>query len=656
MPITLNNYNFSNVSFEVTEQTAIYDTQQTAVITITPNSGYTVTASSFSLDPAFTDPAVNTVVFTQSGDNVLCTVTFVQGFLMPSENYLVDLCVTGAGIIAPITIGGMYSSVISPNITPTSQNNVVYSNSGNVGDYELLFTKTYTADSGYYLTNPTATVITGVVANYNIVQTPTYDAAGKLTAIQIDVYYTYPNQSISGDFINITVGVKAIFIPPQEITSYNILTTNVSPGGELRAFDIFGSPGADFTVTVSESSGNIYTLVNNETLGSSGVFNTSIIFPVIPFGSSTDVTYTITLSGDIQSPFNQPNPIILTQFATTPTITIDAVSSNGITGFVSGSQTGNAFSVPQNLNIQSTSTLIVSPSSSDLTYGGEIAVENFIYTQSVGIDPTVSASVTNSTTVTVVNATGILTGDKFNVINTPNLSGNQAPFEHEITNVAGNVLTVTPNVTAAAADGLSVWRTNGNMIQSPMATVTQINNHSLELVLKAGVEKYGDGDITFTLQLDEIFDVTNGVFGPYLFSYHSKDVAGSCCSGFNGNYYLDSNSFVTATEIYTNAGGTTLAPAGVYSNAAGYKLWDGTAFLNTLPLTCPSCSTELSLCYHPASANDLCCQTPTVVTAYVGPNETFINNTGLYSNSSLTTPAPDGYYSENACNTNQPLP
>lgn len=125
MPITLNNYNFSNVSFEVTEQTAIYDTQQTAVITIIPNAGYTVAASDFSLDPAFTDPAVNTVVFTQSGDNVLCTVTFVQGFLMPSENYLVDLCVTGEGVLAPVTISGTYSSVISPNITPTSQNNIV---------------------------------------------------------------------------------------------------------------------------------------------------------------------------------------------------------------------------------------------------------------------------------------------------------------------------------------------------------------------------------------------------------------------------------------------------------------------------------------------------------------------------------------------------
>ena len=390
MPITLNNYNFSNVSFEVTEQTAIYDTQQTAVITIVPNAGYTVTASDFSLDPAFTDPAVNTVVFTQSGNNVLCTVTFVQGFLMPSENYLVDLCVTGEGIIAPVTISGTYSSVISPNITPTSQNNIVYSNSGNAGEYELLFTKTYTAASGYYLTNPTATVITGIAANYNIVQTPTYDADGNLTVIQIDVHYTYPTQSVSGDAINITVGSKEIFVPSEEITSYNILTTNVSPGGELRAFDIFGSPGANFTVTVAESSGNTYTLVNNETMGSSGVFNTSIIFPVIPFGSSSDVTYTITLSGDIQSPFNQPNPLVLTQFAATPTITINAVSSNNITGFVSGSQTGNAFSVPQNLNIQSTSTLIVSPSSSDLTYGGVIAAENFIYIQNLGVNPTVS--------------------------------------------------------------------------------------------------------------------------------------------------------------------------------------------------------------------------------------------------------------------------
>lgn len=651
MPITLNNYNFSNVSFEVTEQTAIYDTQQTAVITIIPNAGYTVTASDFSLDPAFTDPAVNTVVFTQSGNNVLCTVTFVQGFLMPSENYLVDLCVTGEGIIAPVTISGTYSSVISPNITPTSQNNIVYSNSGNAGEYELLFTKTYTAASGYYLTNPTATVITGIAANYNIVQTPTYDTDGNLTVIQIDVYYTYPTQSVSGDAINITVGSKEIFVPSQEITSYNILTTNVSPGGELRAFDIFGSPGADFTVTVAESSGNTYTLVNNETMGSSGVFNTSIIFPIIPAGSSSNVTYTITLSGDIQSPFNQPNPLVLTQFAATPTITINAASSNSITGFVSGSQTGNAFSVPQNLNIQSTSTLIVAPSSSDLTYSGSIGVNNFVYTQNLGVNPTVAANVTNSSTIAVIDATGILTGDKFNVVNSATSGGNQSPFEHEITNVAGNTLTVTPNITATTLNSLSVWRTNGNMIQNPTATITQINNHSLELDLNVGVEKFGEGDITFTLQLDEIFNVTNGVAGPYFFDYDANSAAGSCC-GSGNNYYLDSTSFATATEIYTDAGGTTLAPAGYYSNASGYRRWNGTVFLNA-PATCPSCFTQLSLCYSSASVNDLCCQTPSVVTVYVGPNETFLNNSGLYSNSGLTVPAPDGYYSENACNTNQ---
>lgn len=54
------------------------------------------------------------------------------------------------------------------------------------------------------------------------------------------------------------------------------------------------------------------------------------------------------------------------------------------------------------------------------------------------------------------------------------------------------------------------------------------------------------------------------------------------------NYYLDSNSFTTATAIYTDADLTTKAPDGLYQNCGVYRYqYDG--FLQD-PTTCPFCN------------------------------------------------------------------
>jgi hypothetical protein len=76
---SLNNYTFTNVQYTIPEGTDVVSLYPTAQITIVPNSGYTANAADFSLDPSFSDNAVQSVVFTQDGLNVLCTVTFNTG-------------------------------------------------------------------------------------------------------------------------------------------------------------------------------------------------------------------------------------------------------------------------------------------------------------------------------------------------------------------------------------------------------------------------------------------------------------------------------------------------------------------------------------------------------------------------------------------------
>tara|TARA_R110002020_G_scaffold62942_6_gene167910 strand:+ start:9811 stop:10068 length:258 start_codon:yes stop_codon:yes gene_type:complete len=63
--------------------------------------------------------------------------------------------------------------------------------------------------------------------------------------------------------------------------------------------------------------------------------------------------------------------------------------------------------------------------------------------------------------------------------------------------------------------------------------------------------------------------------------------------------------------------------------------------------TCPTCSTQLILCYA-TTANTVCCGTSTTATVYVAAGATFATATLLYSDAALTTIAAAGYYSTDA--------
>ena len=218
---TINDYTFSDVQFTVPENSFISDTSLTAVITISPLAGYTATAADFSLEQGFSNQYVQSVTFTQDGNNVLCTVTFVTTAIMPSANVTIPLCVAGSAEVAEITIGGTISVNVGSDITgDVTENNTPYNNSGNVGENELLLTRSYTAASGYYLTSTGLQVVQGNSSNYNIVQTPVYDLDNNLTSISYDVNYIYPNQSIAGDKLAVfRVSANEIFVAPQYVTN-----------------------------------------------------------------------------------------------------------------------------------------------------------------------------------------------------------------------------------------------------------------------------------------------------------------------------------------------------------------------------------------------------------------------------------------------------
>ena len=638
MPITINNYNFTSVVYQVGEFTPVYIEFPTAVITITPNAGYTATSSDFSLDASFSDPAVQTVVFAQSGLNVTCTVTFATSFVMPSDNYTIPLCIVGEAKVNLINIAGTFTSIVGANVTPVSQTGIVYSDSGAFGETDALFAKTYTAATGYYLKNPSANIVTGNQSDYTVTQTPSYDAAGNLIVYALNCSYTYPNNSVTGDFIDIKIPSELIFVPAQEITSYQFDTSQVSLGGAQRVLTLFGDEGAVFTILVTDTAGNSYNAALNSVMGASGSASVSIVFPDIT-GATNNIVYTITLSGDLASGFPQANPIVLTQFAINPTISIAGSSTTGITGFTTFTRQGVAFTSPANTFMIKKWNLAVS-SPNTISYDGDIEMTDFLFTQELGVNPTIVTSVTNSSTVTLTNASGILVNDEFNLFQT---QSDLAPFQHKVTGVAGNVLTVTPNITAIAGTTLQVYRTKGNILENPTIAAVQVDPQNVTIKLSVQVIEFGEADVTFTLDLDNVINKVGSSVTGLQAGFHATDSSTACCAT-TAQYFYNSINPGLATLLYSNAGATTLATAGFYATTQGYRYWSGSAFTTTTTTPCPSCFTTLNLCYA-VSANALCCGTPTAVTVYVAAGETFYNNSGLYSNTGLSTAAAIGFYS-----------
>ena len=500
---TLNNYTYTNITYIVPEDSNVSVLFPTAVITIEPLPGYSASAANFSLDPSVTYPEIQSVVFTQSGVNVICTVTFDENFVMPPNNYTIPLCIIAEGTISLISIGGVIriddntEGHVTGDINPT----YTYNSEGVLNENELLFSLSYTAESGYFL-DAILYITEGNQNNYNVVQIPTYNIDGYLIEMTFNVYYTYPDYSSINDSWVVKISARELYTSPSYVTSYSFDQSPLLPTGETRSLTIFGSEGAEFSLNMVEFfSGAATNIATDITLGAAGEYTTQVVFPSITNNFSL---YRIFITGDIDPEFSLANPIPIAQTDALIRANISGISLNGITGYTAESVQNTAFASPSNLFINTTWTL----TSSDgvINYLGNIDEGNFKFTQPVGNNTTVVSSVSDSTTVNVVDATGIIIGDRFN-INQP-AGSNKAPFMFEITNITGNTLTVTPNITIEAEAFFEVYRTNGNIINNVTATVTTIDPSTVEFNLSVQVTQFGDRDADFVLDLDEIIEYT----------------------------------------------------------------------------------------------------------------------------------------------------
>ena len=502
MPVTNNNYNFTNIVYEIPEDAIVSGLHPTAVITIVPNSGYNATASNFSMDPGFSDPSVLSVVFTQDGLNVLCTVTFVTNFVMPSSNYTINLCVIGDADVNLITIAGTINATVTSNINGNgSETNTPYSNSGVYQEIESLFVRTYNADTGYYLEAPTANIVTGNQSNYTIAQTPTYDSENNLTNISYNVNYVYPLQNIAGDSISFQVAAKAIFTQTVEITAIPYSGWFVPQLGVTRTLEVFGIQGAVYSITATDGTTTL-NVATNVTMDASGYQQQLVEFP----STIASKTWTFTYSGDIGSSVI-PNPLTVSQLGLRE-IVFEPKPSSIFNGGFDVVQQFTSISEPALGSSSSIATLqwvISSVSGDPLSIFNSLA--NVVWEGNESITQQVTSA--SGTSMTLDSTTGITAGMRFNLD-----GATQSILAYTVVSVdSTTALTVTPNLTISDPVGITFTNDNGFDVDTTglTAVYTTTNQSSITISGDIIISNYGDTDTAMLLDFSDWISVATSI-------------------------------------------------------------------------------------------------------------------------------------------------
>jgi hypothetical protein len=313
--VAIDNFTVTSQEFVIPGGGLISSVAPQAVLTITPNQGYEIEASNFTVVSSNPEVDVPGSYFTQDGENVILTVVFVTTATMPNYNLDIKICMRGAAQELGVTIAGtvFYDTA---NATPLSQN-LPYTNSGPAESTEEILSQLIQADAGYYFqSTPTISLRTGDPTDYNLYTTGSVlDSNNRLTAIRVNADYTYPFVNHSGDEIDVYAHAIEIPIILEYVTGYSI-NTGVPAAQTVRNLAITGVQGADYSLTIDNGA-----TFSNGTNAITGVLPAGqelvpITFPAVTSAQTHNLTFVVP-GTDLSPDFNQPNPIVFQRVVTT---------------------------------------------------------------------------------------------------------------------------------------------------------------------------------------------------------------------------------------------------------------------------------------------------------------------------------------------------
>lgn len=285
-------------------------------LVITADAGYIVNSSDFSIGDAL--PAeIDNVVFTNSSPTtVVCVVTFAPTFIMPANDVSLPIDIDGQAVLLDSTTAGSVE-ISGDNLNPDSST-IPYSITSGVGDTNIIAIQV-DADTGYHFeaVPQVSFSSTQTPGDYTILNTSTTVSSGKIISYYFNIMYSRSSAGdVSGDEIRVVGAAVGTFVPSLKYYSYvveeafgNLVTAGVystQPGDKQLTLAIYGDVGAEFTIDISKNGGAATNVVTSQAITFAGGYAKPVIS--MPSASAGDY-YDITLSGDIDSSFAQPNPI-----------------------------------------------------------------------------------------------------------------------------------------------------------------------------------------------------------------------------------------------------------------------------------------------------------------------------------------------------------
>jgi hypothetical protein len=411
------------------------------------------------------------------------------------------LCVVGDASIKLISIGGRITAYVSTNTSGgTTEIDTPYSEAGSVGETELLFTRTYNADSGYYLTSA-LTILVGNSADYLVAQTPTYDVDSNLTNMTYSVSYTYPAQDITGDYIEFKVAATEIFTQTVEITSIPYSGWYVPQMGLTRGLNVFGVEGATYSITATDGT-DVLTIATNVVMDASGYQQQSVTFPETVAARD----WTFTYSGDIAASVT-PDPLVIPQLGMSEIIFEPKPSSIFNGGFdverqftsISSPEVGSYSSIATidwAINSVDGDPMTIFTSLPDVVWEGNESVVH-------------QTSGSSGTTLVLDDTTDITPGMRFNPFGAvPSL------LAYTVVSVdSATDLTVTPGLTIPVDIGITFTNDNGfNVTTTGLAAV--YSNPDQSAITISGdivIDNYGDTDMAMQLDFSDWVNIDSPI-------------------------------------------------------------------------------------------------------------------------------------------------
>lgn len=520
--MALNNCSINSQSLTKTGGNAIGS--DNVQLVITPNYGYSVSASNFTNDTG-SIPGINSITLSDSGtpgdplNTVLVDVDLDDNYIMPSEDTSIIIDINGSAdlinTLGAYTIFGKYNTTETNTTTSSTTQAIPYSGGGDYNEQVTLLTKTFTAASGFYFkTEPKIWLLVSYLSKYEVLTSRVYDSENRLTSITFTIKYTFPNINLEGDIINFLAQAEQYYTSTIEISAYSIIQSSLDPIGGTRVMKVYGTEGAEFSLSVQNQNSESILSITDQAIPASGVYEFNVIFPSVANSDQYDFVLTGDLSSNFDTASGQPS-----------TFNIKQLSNVDIAFGLTHSDSGITITSNISKNLLPNTLL----SDSDGNFNNEF---------------TISSS------------------SRLNIIDS-------IADVSEFTNI--DILT-----------------NGGTDLDITSLLFYRVSNTEITASLNAFVYKSGESSMTSLLNLDDYIETLESItLYPITLGYHPTDPALSYSNYPSGTWYGNSSDFGQCYVLSTTSTGeaSSIATAGYYTipSEGGYywRYWDGQEFTSS---------------------------------------------------------------------------